>query len=114
MTKIEVAPLSMPMTNTLRVERTTAFATFGLATKTSFASRGRSMMSERPMERSSLRATACSSVATATTPAASDPRRPLARDGATDPTSNAMAAAECTSFERAIISRAPAVGCRSG
>jgi hypothetical protein len=33
---------SIPITNTLRVERTTAFATLGLATNTSLASRGRS------------------------------------------------------------------------
>ena len=35
-TKMDVAPLSMPMTRTFRVERTTAFATLGLATKTSW------------------------------------------------------------------------------
>jgi hypothetical protein len=60
MTKIEVAPFSMPITKSLRVERTTAFATLGFATNTSLASRGRSTISERPIERSMRRATACS------------------------------------------------------
>jgi hypothetical protein len=42
----------------LRVERTTALAIFGLATNTSLASRGSSTMIERPIDRSTLRATA--------------------------------------------------------
>ena len=48
----EVAPFAMPMRKILRADRTTAFATPGLATKTSLASRGRSTTIERPMERS--------------------------------------------------------------
>ncbi len=48
MMKIVVAPSAMPITNTLRVERTTALATAGLATNTSLASRGRSTITERP------------------------------------------------------------------
>jgi len=54
-TNIEVAPSAMPMMKSFRAVRTTAFATFGLATKTSLASRGSSTTSDRPMERSSLR-----------------------------------------------------------
>ena len=42
MTNIEVEPSAMPMMKILRAERTTALATFGLATKTSLASRGSS------------------------------------------------------------------------
>ena len=59
-TKIEVAPLSMPIRNSLRLERTTALATAGLATNTSLASRGKSMMSERPLLSSTFRETAVS------------------------------------------------------
>ena len=50
--KMEVAPSATPMMNSLRAERTTALATFGLATKTSLASRGSSMMIDLPMDRS--------------------------------------------------------------
>ena len=59
-TNIEVAPSATPMTKSLRAERTTAFATFGFATKTSLASRGRSTTTDRPIERSSRRAMLCS------------------------------------------------------
>ena len=52
MMKIDVAPFSIPMMKTFRVERTTALATFGLATNTSLASRGRSITRERPIVRS--------------------------------------------------------------
>ena len=83
MTKIEVAPFSMPMTKSLRVERTTAFATFGLATKTSFASRGRSTTSERPIDRSMRRAIACSFGPTSRTgAAATGPFGPVSRASA--------------------------------
>jgi hypothetical protein len=57
-TKIEVAPFAMPIRNSLRVERTTAFATAGLATNTSLASRGRSTTRERPIVISMRRAIA--------------------------------------------------------
>src|SRR4051812_43712210 len=83
MTKIEVAPFSMPIRKSLRVERTTAFATFGLATKTSFASRGRSTTSERPIDRSMRRAIACSFGPTSRTgAAATGPFGPTSRASA--------------------------------
>ena len=69
-TNIEVAPSAMPMTKSLRAERTTAFATLGLATKTSLASRGSSTINERPIERSRRREIACSLAPTFSTGAA--------------------------------------------
>jgi len=54
MMKTLVAPSDMAIRKTLRVERTTAFATLGLATKTSLASRGSSMMIDLPMPRLSF------------------------------------------------------------
>ena len=59
-TKIEVAPLSMPIRKSLRLDRTTAFATAGLATNTSLASRGKSTISDRPLLNSTRRETAAS------------------------------------------------------
>ena len=55
-TKTEVEPLAMPSRKSLRVDRTTAFATPGLATKISFASWLSSTTTERPIDRSSRRA----------------------------------------------------------
>ena len=51
MMKTLVAPSLMAIRKTLRVERTTALATLGLATNTSLASRGRSTTIDLPMPR---------------------------------------------------------------
>ena len=50
-----VCPSAWPMTKILRVERTMALATLGLATNTSLASRGRSTISDLPMPISTRR-----------------------------------------------------------
>ncbi len=94
MMKIEVAPSAMPITKTLRVERTTALATAGLATNTSLASRGRSTMTERPAVSSTRRVVLASAAPTVRTGAGPKVWRSWAEAGPLRAASRARAPAE--------------------